>query len=622
MKRYKKSYYDEGIREIEDEEYDALEEELRELSPNSLILKQVGAKAGDLIHSRKMLSLDKSYTIEEVFAWNKDNKATVATQKIDGSSCSLIYKMGKLTIAKTRGDGNSGESIFEQACAIPSIPKKINSNLPEVEVRGEIHCTEKNFFKLSQEMEKLGLEKPKSQRNIVAGILLRKEHRQLAQYLNFLAFDLFPENVDTEAAKMKELERLKFNTPPWKLVTSQKELTNFIQETADFLTNGSYLIDGAVFIINDLAEQKKMGNTTHHPRFKMAYKFAGEIKSTRIESISWQISRFGVLTPVAILEPVDLAGASISKVTLHNYKTVEQFNLKSGDKIKIIRSGEVIPKFLAVDESSLTHKKFSAPINCPFCENKLISDEVRLTCNNSSCPGRLAESIIQFTNKIGIDDLSEKRILQMIELKLIKAIPDLYKVTLNDLLKVPLTKEKMAQKLFNNIQSSKNQDSIGIFFDALGFKGGAKNKVKLLEEAGIQSLEQIFTLTKENFPEIKGFADKTKEDFIRSIKENKKLIKDLLNLGFTFKTKTKPVKQSSKLNGLSFCITGTVSISRKDLELILEENGGVIKKGISKELNFLISNEESTSSKSVKAQELGVTIISESMLKQRFGLTY
>lgn len=574
-----------------------------------------------MVHSRKMLSLKKAYTIEEILEWNKENQTIVGTQKIDGSSCSLIYKNGNLVVAKTRGDGSSGEDILGQVNFIGSIPKNLNSNLPEQEIRGEIHCTEENFFKLIDEMEKLGLEKPKSQRNIVAGILLRKEHKNLAKYLNFMAFDIFPENVESESEKMEELERLKFKTAPWKKLNTPEEVKEFIQETENFIEKGLYLIDGAVFSINRLTEQKKLGSTTHHPRFKIALKFAGKVKTTKIESIVWQISRFGVFTPVALLEPVELAGALISKVTLHNYKTVEQFNLKAGDTITIIRSGEVIPKFLAVENSS-SSGKFEAPVQCPFCKTKLINDEVRLTCENNECPGRLAESIIQFTNKIGIEDLSEKRLLQLLELNLIKSITDLYSLTLDDLLKVPLTKEKMAQKLLKNIQSSKNQESLGVFFDALGFKGGAKNKIKLLEESGISSLEDLFNLSKDNFPNIKGFADKTKEDFINSINENKKLIKELVKLGFTFKTKNKIAPKSNKLHNLSFCITGNVSIGRKELEDILEQNGGTIKKGISKELTFLISNEESTSAKSVKAQELGVTIITENRLKQQFDLNY
>jgi len=306
--KHKNLYY-QGKPEISDFSYDALEEELKELSPDSPVLSVVGSSHfvdEKVEHDKKMLSLNKTYKLEDLIKWS-DNKEVLSTFKIDGSSCSLIYKDGKFVLGKTRGDGRFGENISKKILFIDHVPKKLNKNL-SIEVRGEVYCTEESFLNLSEIMTKQGMEKPTSQRNIVAGLLGRKENIDLSEYLSFQAFELFSDDLDlnSEEDKFHMLQSLGFETPEFFLNKTKEDFQERLTETREFLTHGNYLIDGLVFSFNDLNLHNTMGETAHHPRYKMAFKFQGETKQTLIESISWQVSRNGILTPVANVKPVEL----------------------------------------------------------------------------------------------------------------------------------------------------------------------------------------------------------------------------------------------------------------------------------------------------------------------------
>lgn len=609
--KHKRLYY-KGTPEIEDEEYDKLEEQLKKYDPDNQVLKMVGSdffSSKKIKHSKKMLSLDKKYEIKELTSWINQNEV-VGLFKMDGSSASVIYKNGKLSLVKTRGDGEYGENITAPAIYIKSLIGNIDIIEDETEIRGEIVCSHGDFEKLSKEMIKRGLDKPKSPRNVVAGILGRKDHIDLAKYLTFYAFDLLS-NIDyrSEMDKINKLEQLKFKCPNPVIINNEKELLNFIEKTKEYMSSGDFLIDGSVFIFNNLSEQINLGYTSHHPKYKMAFKFQSEGEVTALENIEWQISRFGVYTPVGIVSPVEMDGATISKVTLHNLKTVKMFNLKKEDEIKIVRSGEVIPKFLEVVNSS--NHKLEIPDKCYFCNTKLKEDDVRLICENSSCIGRKEEYILNFIQKIGIDDLSGKRVRAMMNHGLIKDIPDIFKITLKDLLELPNTKERMANKLLKNIEKSKETNIIK-FLSSLNFTGGARKSTELLIENGYNSWESLFSLKEENLLEIKGFAKKKAKDYIESLNENRKLISELIELGFVI---TFPImeKSSNSLEGLIFCITGDLQEfkSRKELEMLIKANGGKSSSSVSSQTSYLICNEKSSSSKYKKAEDLGVTIITE-----------
>ncbi|MBP5297452.1 MAG: hypothetical protein J6Y94_09010, partial [Bacteriovoracaceae bacterium] len=373
-------------------------------------------------------------------------------------------------------------------------------------------------------------------------------------------------------------------------------------------------IDGLVCSYNDLKLHQSLGSTAHHPRFKMAFKFAGEVKTTTLEDIEWQVSRQGILTPVGIIAPIELSGATLTRVSLHNYGLVCEYHLKAGDQIKIIRSGEVIPKFLGVTQAS--KHPFKVPIHCPVCQAPLITEEIRLRCSNEHCPGRQQEDILNFIQKIGIEDLSSKRLAELIRLGLVRKISDLYHLTVEDFLKLEKFQQKLAQKLVNNIQQSK-QVPLTVFLAALGLSGGAYQKCFKIVQAGFNSLEKFMTMTVEDLTQVDSFADKSAADFIAAREARRPLIEELAQLDFVLgrdpnlPSLTGPLP----LAGKQVCITGTLSVPRQAIENQIRQAGGQASSSVSKKTAYLVANEPSNSSKYRKAKELGIKIINEQELQ-------
>ncbi len=614
-----KSLYYQGKPEISDVEYDKLEEELRSLDPENEILSIVGTSviSGEKIeHDKKMLSLSKTYKIDDLISW-AGGKKVISTLKIDGSSCSLVYEDGSLHLAKTRGDGRIGENILNKALCIGSIPKKLKSYENKVEVRGEVYCSEENFIMLSEEMELRGLEKPTNQRNIVAGLLGRKENYDLSRFLTFQAFEVLfeKEEVSTETEKMKWLKKENFEIPDFQLCETKDDFKDQIENAKIFMSEGDYLIDGIVFSFDDLTLHQTMGETAHHPRYKLAFKFQGEFKLAKITSISWQVSRNGFLTPVANIEETVLSGAKVTRVTLHNFGMVKQFKLKAGDIIEVVRSGEVIPKFLGVSESS--SNEFTYPEKCPSCFEPVVIEQIRLVCKNQTCPGKVKDEILNFISKIGIDDLSGKRLEELIRHKIVTDIPSLYFIKNDQLLELEKVKEKLASKVIANIEKSKNVSLIQ-FLSALGITGGAYNKCEKVVLGGYDSIEKVMNMTIEDLISMDGFAEKSATDFINSLKEKKEIIEKLISYGFVFKSVEIP--KDTNISGLKFCITGSLSMKRSELQKMIKENGGEAVSSVSTKTDYVITNDvESSSSKFKKAQELNIPIINEESFKELIG---
>ncbi len=609
-----KALYYQGRPEISDHEYDTYEDELKKIAPKSPALNIVGTVVTNnakVKHATKMLSLNKTYKTEELISWKAEHDI-VSMYKIDGVSCSLIYKGGELVIGKTRGDGSAGENITSKVVWTNSIPKEIKSK-NKLEVRGELYCTEADFFHLSDEMVSIGLDKPSSQRNIVAGLIGRKENLELCRYLTFKAFELIDETTKlaTEIEKHAELVRNEFSVLDIALHKNTKDIERSIDEAKLFMSEGDFQIDGLVFAYNEIAMHRELGETAHHPRYKMAFKFMGESKQTTIEDISWQVSRNGILTPVANVAPVEISGAKISRVTLHNFGLVRQFELKSGDKIEIIRSGEVIPKFLSVIKNS--NNEFTIPNKCPSCNEKVEIEDIRLICKNKKCPAVVKESILNFIQKIGIDDLSSKRLEEMMNNNLISTIDDLYKLEAEELLKLDKVKDKLANKLLGSIENSKSADLI-TFLSALGISGGAYNKCEKVVRAGFDTIEKLKSMTSEKLREVDSFAEKSSVEFVRSINEKMELVDNLITLGFSFE---EVVKAQTKLTDKKICITGSLSEKRSLIEARIRDAGGITVGSVSKNTDFLLTNEtEAKSSKYKKAESLGITIVSEEGLKK------
>ena len=610
---HKEMYY-QGQAEISDEQFDKLEADLKKIDPENPVLGLVGFNQKESVakveHKKKMLSLDKTYVEKDLTKWIGDNQV-ISIFKIDGSSCSLIYEDGHLVMAKTRGDGQVGENITKKAIYIPDIPKSV-PNGKSFEVRGEIYCIESQFFHLSEDMKKLNLEAPTSQRNIVAGLLGRKENIQLARFLSFKAFDLISEDkFKFEHQKLDELKKCGFKIPEYEIHKNLDTTEARIAEAKDFITKGDYLIDGLVFVFDDLKLHLELGETSHHPRYKMAYKFHGDTKVTTINDLEWGVSRNGILTPVALVEPVELSGAMIGRVTLHNFGLVKNFELKKGDKIEIIRSGEVIPKFLGVSERA--RGKFSYPEVCPSCGSELKIEDIWLFCENKKCPAKVKEEILNYIHKAGVDDISDKRLEEMILKGLVEDVSDLYKLEIKDFLVLEKVKDKLANKMYENIQKTKDQ-SLVQFISAIGVEGVSSAKSEKIINNGYNTLEKIQALTLEQMLNIEGFAEKSSQDFMHSIKEKKDLIKKLLAAGVKVRADEISLGEGP-LSGAKFCITGELSSPRAEIEKIIKKNGGVMVTSVSKNTTYLLTNEtESSSSKFVKAKSLGIAIIDESKL--------
>lgn len=631
---HKKKYY-QGTPEISDVEFDRLESELRSLDPNHPVLSYVGSEtsfeSSKVEHKIPMLSLEKTYDREELLDWI-ENRSVVGTIKIDGNSLGLKYEGGSFIFAATRGNGQVGEDVTDKVAWIGSIPKTINledknSGDTTIEVRGELCCQKAMFQQLCDEMLSLGMPRPVSSRNIVAGLLGRKNYLELMRFTSFYAFDVLGLDFNSEIDKFLWLKKQGFLIPDPCLLKTKEEVESFvdavIQNDFSYLKQGvnessldidptddtkSVEYDGVVFCYSDLS-LRQLGSTQHHPRYKLAFKWQGESAQSQIVGINWDVSRFGVITPVIVIEPVWLSGASITNVTMHNASYIKEHNIKIGDRVEIIRSGEVIPKFLRVVSSQTG--TYSFPDKCPSCSKELEYDGVRLKCNNKSCPSRHGKGILNWIQVIGIEDLSEKRLSFLIQSGLVNNIVDLYKLEKKDFLTLPLTKEKMASKLYQNIQASKNL-SLAKFLTGLGIEGmgeGSWEKVIKI----YPSLDKIRCCSKEEFEMVDGVAFTTATNMYEGLKQNSSTIDELLSLGLNPKVDLKT--QEGKASGKTFVITGTLSKPRSKVEEDIKQKGGNLSSSVSSNTFALVTNDsDSTSSKMKKAKELGISIWNEKEL--------
>ncbi|MCX6116611.1 MAG: helix-hairpin-helix domain-containing protein, partial [Proteobacteria bacterium] len=458
---------------------------------------------------------------------------------------------------------------------------------------------------------KLGLQPPTSARNIVAGILGRKIHIDLARYFNFFAFEVLGKrDLTSEVKKIEFLYRNRFNVPKHSLIHSPVELTNFLEMVKNEMANGDVGCDGAVFTINDSTRHQALGFTNHHPKYKLSFKWQGQTAVSKVIRVDWATSKFGIVTPVAIIDPVVLSGATITNVTLHNASYVRSLDLKAGDKIEIVRSGEVIPKFLKIIERSVGD--IDIPKVCPSCRSILVEDEVRLRCSNAqNCPAQLSGTILNWINAVGIDDLSEKRLLAMIEIGIVSDIPSLYKISIDDILKLPATKDKMASKIFANIQKSKNMP-LSVFLHGLGIEGiGLSTWEKIVERFG--SIDKVKSACEDDLLAIDGIASKTALQIISGIQKNTHLIHQLFSVGVLITENSRVERIGTQIfDNMNFVITGTLSKPRKDIENLIKSLGGKITSSVTKNTNVLITNDtETQSSKMQMASKLSIPIWTE-----------
>lgn len=607
---HRRAYYA-GNPRISDSEYDKLEADLRRLDPDHPLLQKVGSEVGSATktaHAVPMLSLQKTYLEKELYTWRKQEQV-VGALKIDGNGLSLVYDAGKLVMAKTRGDGLMGENVTAKINHMPVIPSAIGDTTA-LEIRGELYCSLPNFFRLASNMESCDLPRPTSPRNVIAGLLGRKKHHHLMRHISFMAYDLFYSDDATffshEMTKLEKLAILGFDLPAPRLLSSETEIKSYLEYVKNRMEENDIGIDGAVFSFNSLSYARELGNTSHHPRSRLAFKWQGETAVAKIVRINWHTSRFGIVTPVAEIDPVTLSKATIRRVTLHNFSYVKLYNLKRGDEIEIVRSGEVIPKFLAVVTAS--EGETEMPDKCPRCGGELEDDGVRLFCVDSSCPAQQLLAILNWIKCVDIRDLSEKRLASLMEQGLVKSIPDLYRLTVSDLLRMPLTQKKMAQKLVTAIATTRELTAEQ-FLSGLGIRGAGKASWRLLLREA-KTIAGILRLSVAEISAIQGFAEKSAQSIAHGLQARRQLISELSDdCGIKIRTES---TSGDTLAGQKFVISGALSQPRAYYRELIAKNGGTVTASVSSNTRAVISADPTaTSSKVKQAHKLGIPLLNE-----------
>lgn len=632
---HNESYYNNDNPTIEDYEYDALMNRLKELEKEYPKLKlknspttQIGGnvKFSPVTHKYKMESLQDVFSSEELIDFlDKTNKSIskneyVLEYKIDGLSVSIEYENGILIKAATRGDGVTGEDVTENIYQIECIPKTIN-DMRNIIIRGEVYMKQSVFDELNEIRKDNDEKLLANPRNAAAGSLRQLDTNLVKERkLSFICFNF--ENAleygfTTHTNALNYLKTLEIPVSPTLQTYNKNDyIIEGIQSIYENSKTLDFSIDGAVIKVNDLGERLNLGSTSKFPKWAAAYKYPAEIRETKLLDIIISIGRTGALTPNAVLEPVFLAGTTVSRATLHNIDFINNLDIRVGDFINIRKAGEIIPEVVSVNKMKRTTKllKFEMPSVCPSCNHvvKFDENEVALRCVNIECPVQIEENIKHFASKnaMDIDGLGESIVKALIEKELVKDASDLYYLTKEDLLNLERFAEKSAINLIAQIEKSKENQLERLLF-GLGIRHLGQKASKILANAFLD-MEKIFKLTQEEIVELNEIGPKTASSVIEFLSEEKnvKLIEKLKARDVNFKQESTVL--SDKLNGLTIVVTGTLSLyTRKEITDLIENFGGKVSSAVSKKTSYLIAGEEA-GSKLKKANDLGIKVLSES----------
>ncbi len=644
IRKHDYNYYALSHPQISDKEYDLLMKALIDLekkfpgfitadSPTQRVGGQAREGFKTLTHKTKMLSLDNTYSIEELKEWQervkkclKDDKIEyVAELKIDGVSASLIYEKGIFVQGATRGDGQTGEDITSNLKTLKSIPLKLmGSNHPDfLDVRGEIYIGIEGFKKLNKEREKNGEVLFANPRNAASGSLKLLDpnltaERNLSCFIHSFGTKQGGEEFAThwdflETAKNWGL-RINLHN---KFCKDLKQVIEYCQEWQEKRKTLAFEVDGMVIKVNSLAQQKKLGFTLKSPRWAVAYKFPAHQVTTKVLDIEVGVGRTGVLTPVAILEPVECAGVTISHATLHNFDEIKRLDVRIGDRVVLERAGEVIPKIIKVVEGARTGKAriFKIPVKCPECASTITKEkeeEVAYRCINPSCPKQLEKGLIHFASRLAMDieGMGESVVQQLISKKLVKDFSDVYFLKTGDLLRLDLFADKKAENLIGAIAKSKKQH-LSRFLYALGIRHvGEKAAFVLAQRFG--NLENILEAKQEDFDKIREIGSVMAGsiyEFFRQ-EEIKRILSKLTKAGVNT-SEPKADRSSLALLNKTFVFTGELSkFSRAQSSRKVQELGASVSSSVSKKTDFVVAG-ENPGSKYSKAKALGVKIINE-----------
>ena len=646
-------YYNLATPEISDAEFDALWDELKSLDSEHPQLRRVGAPippgSVKVEHRFPMRSLDKATDDDEVAHFVSETTAHgrrfVAQPKLDGSALSLEYRRGRLVRAATRGSGERGEDVTANALRIPNIPYQLTWE-GDCHVRGEV------VMHLDVFREKYAKIAP-NPRNLAAGSLRQKNieaGKGDASDLAFHAYDVrFVSNEDKHPDSPDALQfendsdsiswlRDAGITPAEEVViegSDDEDTTiSLLAETKRWTQardGASWEIDGVVFKLDNLAKRELLGETAHHPRWALAWKFPPEEATTVLLGIDWQTGRTGAVTPVARVAPVVVSGVTVENTTLHNAGEVERLGVSIGDKVRVVRRGDVIPKIietLGTAQASDIEGRFHAdgeqfigklppseapkiPVECPECSTELRLDGAFLRCSNLSCPARLARSILYWCRALEMDGIGEKLVEQLCEVNLVKTIPDLYRLTSNQLQDLERMAEKSANNVMNQLDGTREM-GLDTFLSALGLPGiGPELATAFAGE--ICTVDALLNLSEgdlERLVAIEGVGETVAQSLMDGLSDRSDMLDDFNHI-LTILEVAKTAAPSGPLVGLSFCITGTLTRPRKEIALKIKAAGGKVVSAVSGKLDYLVAGENS-GSKLEKATRLGVKVLNES----------
>jgi DNA ligase (NAD+) len=602
--KYKRAYYA-GNPLISDLEYDELEEKLRAIDPDNPVLNIVGnVDGGNILHDPPMLSCDKKKDMKSVLRWAGD-RDIIWGYKVDGMSLEIEYVDGEIFRGSTRGNGFMGEEITRNVLKISNIPKKIPAT-GNIKVRGEAYISIQDFENI------LLVEgvKHRSARNLATGTLLSKESGLVSsRNVCFISFEIIMDEEMDAISKISMLEKWGFEVADMGKI--EKEEIEEIHSSVEKNRNDiKYEIDGIVLKYNDPNDREDVGSTSHHPKWMVALKFDSDSKNSEIVDIQWQVGKSGTITPVAIIEPVELCGAVIRKVTMHNAAYVKENGIGIGDVVEVIRSGDVIPKIEKVVENNDNPEPI--PDYCPECASKVKYDGIRAVCTNKNCNAQMKRKVVNFTNVVGIEHLGNKTIQRLFDIGYISSAPDLYNLT-----KTMLEDEfgLNGLKIHKEIQS-KRILPLDIFLASLGLKNLSVNRSRKIAD----SIESLSNLNYDNLIKIDGIGKKTATSIMMQMmkKENWRPLLDHVKIS---KSGTKPI-QEGKLSGKIVYVSGTIDgYSKKDLGEIVIKNGGSWGWGVSKpKKRILVLGENYGKKKVEQAGERGIKTWSSEEFKSMMGI--
>lgn len=639
LNRYATEYYTSDNPSVSDSEYDRLYRELVELEkahPEQVLpdspTHRVGGKILDgfekYSHQYPLYSLQDAFSREELDAFDArvrkelDDVTYICELKIDGLSISLTYEQGIFVAGATRGDGSVGENITENLKRVKDIPLSLSEKI-DITVRGECYMPRASFNQVNLARQENGEPEFANPRNAAAGTLRQLDTAVVAKrnLATFLYQEASPSTRDSQEKVLNHLEQLGFVVNPRRLLAhSMDEVWEFIQEVGQERDQLPYDIDGVVIKVNDLAGQEQLGFTVKAPKWAVAYKFPAEEKEAKLLSVDWTVGRTGVVTPTANLTPVQLAGTTVSRATLHNVDYIAEKDIRKDDTVIVYKAGDIIPAVLRVVESKrISEEKLDIPTNCPSCDSKLLhfEDEVALRCINPRCPAQIKEGLIHFASRDAMNNsgLGSSIVEKLFAANLVKDVADIYRLTVEDFLLLDGIKEKSAQKLYQAIQASKENSAEKLLF-GLGIRHvGSKASQLLLQH--FHSIESLAQANPEEVASIESLGSVIAQS-LQSYFETegaKILLSELKELGVNLDYKGQVVAADAALSGLTVVLTGKLErLTRSEAKSKLENLGAKVTGSVSKKTDLVVAGADA-GSKLQKAQELGIEIRDEAWLE-------